>query len=100
MGLGTPRPADAEDSLTALLSRRDKVCSSQAPLVAPRPELFRPEQSVTTPLPGVISDAGSAAEGIQPVEPTDTTPKTSEQAPSTTTSRLLEAKRRAQKRRP
>jgi hypothetical protein len=47
------RPPEAEESLAALLTRRQQVRSQQtAPATEPRPELFRPERSPTLPLPG------------------------------------------------
>src|SRR5882672_5000242 len=47
-----PRPAEAEESLAALLARRDVVRSKQtAPALEPNPELFRPERAATMPLP-------------------------------------------------
>src|SRR6266850_3034532 len=48
-----PRPAEAEESLAALLARRDSVRAKQtAPAPEVRPELFRPEGVATVPLPG------------------------------------------------
>src|SRR5262245_33798909 len=45
---GVPRPAEAEESLAALLARRDQVRSTQtAPTLEPRPDLFRPVGPVT-----------------------------------------------------
>jgi uncharacterized membrane protein len=94
---GAPRPAEAEESLTALLARRQQVRTQQtAPGAEPRPELFRPEQVPTLPLPGEEETAE------QPAQPAPTTPseppKPAEEPGPSTTSRLLEAKRRAQKR--
>ncbi|MEI6784189.1 MAG: VWA domain-containing protein, partial [Verrucomicrobiota bacterium] len=41
---GAPRPPEAEESLAALLTRRQQVRSQQtAPAAEPRPDLFRPE---------------------------------------------------------
>jgi uncharacterized membrane protein len=93
-----PRPAEAEESLAALLARREQVRSRQtAPSVEPRPELFRPTTPVTQPLPGIDATAEPSAPrekaASSPGEPTP------EPQSTTTTSRLLEAKRRAQKRR-
>ena len=92
-----PRPAEAEESLAALLARRDVVRSKQtAPALEPDPELFRPERTATMPLPGSETEVATAepatVAAAAPVKPP------AESAPSTT-SRLLEAKRRAQKRR-
>jgi len=89
---GVPRPKEADESLSALLTRRDQV-RSQRP-TAPAPELFQPEKApvVTTvdKTPGHHSDCPvSVASSDEPAQ-------TKEQ--TTTTSRLLDAKRRAQKR--
>lgn len=88
------RPAGADESLAALLARREQVRSTTtAPAVEPSPELFRPEHAPTGALPGTfqevrpITSATPAAEAPPPAEPT-----------GSTTSRLLEAKRRAQRR--
>jgi len=95
---GVPRAPEAQESLEALLTRRQQVRSQQtAPSVEPRPDLFRPERQVDVPLPGeepaattLAQSAPAAAEASKPpAEPA-----------SSTASRLLEAKRRAQKRRP
>jgi uncharacterized membrane protein len=93
---GTPRTPEADESLAALLARRDQVRSKQtAPTVQPGPDLFKPERPV------VVTPAKNE---IRPVEPA-TAP--SAEAPgeaklagptTSTTSRLLEAKRRAQQR--
>lgn len=93
-----PRPAEAEESLAALLTRRDAVRSKQtAPAVQPDPDLFRPEKPGVAPLPGAEPSLDRPAE---PEAITNEPPKAApEPAASSTTSRLLEAKRRAQKRR-
>jgi uncharacterized membrane protein len=91
-----PRPPEAEESLAALLSRREQVRSQQTgPAVEPRPELFRPEQPATLPLPG--EEGGAAPLSQAAPAPTELSKPPDEPAPSTA-SRLLEAKRRAQKR--
>ncbi|MGH7973325.1 MAG: glutamine amidotransferase, partial [Limisphaerales bacterium] len=96
---GVPRTPEAEESLSALLARRDRVRSAQtAPALQPNPELFRPARPVTEPSSSpqpiapssVPSEASPSAQGEAP--PKD--------QPASTASRLLEAKRRAQKRRP
>jgi uncharacterized membrane protein len=97
---GVPRAPEAEESLAALLSRREQVRSKQPmQVLQPRADLFRPEKTVAEPLPGTeeITDPG-----VQPASSTIEPPKpASEHEPAaTTTSRLLEAKRRAQKRKP
>jgi uncharacterized membrane protein len=97
---GVPRTPEAEESLAALLSRREQVRSKQtAPATtAPRPDLFKPERAVTEVLPGETplpaSSPASAAEEKKSAEPA-----AEEETPTTTTSRLLEAKRRAAQRR-
>lgn len=94
---GVPRSPQAEESLAALLARREQVRSSQTPAVEARPELFQPQQTSTVPLPeaGAPTPTGSVAPpAAVPTEP----PSTPEPAGGTT-SRLLEAKRRAQQRR-
>lgn len=89
-----PRPAQADVSLAALLAKRDEVRGRlQAAAPEARPELFQPREE---PAPILAT---------QPVEERKPAPVSPEQAPSppgetieSTTSRLLEAKRRAQKR--
>jgi uncharacterized membrane protein len=95
---GVPRPPEAQESLEALLARRQQVRSQQtAPSVEPRPDLFRPERQADVPLPGEEPAATPAA---QPAATTAEASKPSAEPASSTASRLLEAKRRAQKRRP
>jgi hypothetical protein len=97
---GTPRTPEAEESLSALLARRDHVRSVRtAPSAEERPELFQPEQA------GAPGEWAAKTTGETPRE-TPTVPTSPEAKPaspeeaSTTTSRLLEAKRRAQRRKP
>jgi uncharacterized membrane protein len=95
---GVPRPPEAQESLEALLARRQQVRSRQtAPSAEPRPDLFRPERPTEVPLPGEEAAAARPAEA--PPGGTEAPKPSAEPAPSTA-SRLLEAKRRAQKRRP
>ena len=91
-----PRPAQAEESLAALLARREEVRSKQtAPALEPAPELFRPQRIVEPSLPGEsVTQKSSEPES----EPAPAAPP-EQPAPASTTSRLLEAKKRAQKRR-
>jgi hypothetical protein len=93
---GVPRTPEAEESLAALLSRREQVRSKQTgPTTTPSPDLFRPVRTVTEVLPGEETSAATTPSAEAPAkEPA----KEPEEAPSSTTSRLLEAKRRAQKR--
>jgi uncharacterized membrane protein len=93
---GAPRPPEAEESLAALLARRQQVRSQQtAPAAEPRPDLFRPEKPATLPLPG---EEGIAAPPSQPAPAPAAPPKPPAEPAPSTASRLLEAKRRAQKR--
>jgi Ca-activated chloride channel family protein len=91
-----PRTPEAEESLAALLARRDHV-RSQQPIASTeaRPDLFRPSQPFTGTLPGSEQPAqvGAAAE-----PPPVITPEKPAEKEASTTSRLLEAKRRAQRR--
>jgi uncharacterized membrane protein len=90
---GVPRPAEADESLAALLARRERVRSTQTAPADPKPELFRPERPVTPPLTGSESPTAALQPSAAPAEAL-----AEEEAPATTTSRLLEAKRRAQRR--
>jgi hypothetical protein len=96
---GTARPEEAEESLATLLARRDQVRGGRtAAGTEARPELFKPEQQ-PAPMVEVSPADGEVGEAIlRPVSPATTTPE-KEEKPAATTSRLLEAKRRAQKRR-
>jgi uncharacterized membrane protein len=93
---GAPRPPEADESLATLLARRDQVRSVKtAAVTAARPELFQPQQRVAP-----LDLSGAEAGGTQ--KPGESPPPTATKAPGQstgTTSRLLEAKRRAQKRR-
>jgi uncharacterized membrane protein len=94
---GMPRTPEAEESLTALLARRHQVRAQHTgPVPEASADLFRPEKAPTMPLPGEVEvtaePAQAAALPAEEPKPADAT------APSTA-SRLLEAKRRAQKRR-
>jgi len=84
-----PRPAQADDSLAALLNRRDEVRaraaetrSGQSPQ---NPDLFRPKNE-----PGNVS-----AQKIEAVEAVEEIQGEEKEKSENTTSRLLEAKRRA-----
>jgi len=89
------QPGQPDESLTALLARRDHVRSTKTAAAEPRPDLFRPEKPVEPTAPGLPS----VSEPLQE-QPTVSPPseQTVEEAPASTTSRLLEAKRRAQRR--
>jgi hypothetical protein len=92
---GVPRPKEADDSLAALLNRRGQVRAQQPTLVVPpSEELFRPEKQVTA------ADDAQAAEGKKrpPGEPPPEDGKKPAPETASTASRLLDAKRRAQRR--
>jgi Ca-activated chloride channel family protein len=93
---GIPRAPEAEESLAALLARREQVRSQKtAPVAEPRPDLFQPVGPATTPLPG--TEGVPARDAQTPAAPEEQ-PKAAPEPATNTTSRLLEAKRRAQKR--
>ena len=95
---GTPRTAAAEESLATLLARREQIRSTRTGSgEEPRAELFRPQQpGAVVELPGQFPQSPAAATEAPPA----TEAKSAEAQKSTTTaSRLLEAKKRAQKRR-
>ena len=95
---GTPRAPEAEESLGALLARREQVRAKQtAPAVEPKADLFKPIKEVS------MEEAGEAATSTaQPQTPAPAAEpvKPEPEDGATTTSRLLEAKRRAQRRKP
>ena len=90
---GVPRTKEADESLSALLARRGQVRAARTALT-PSPALFEPEKPVPIAEPGKPAPLS----GGQPGPPAEAgeKPPPKEQVP--TTSRLLEAKRRAQKR--
>jgi Ca-activated chloride channel family protein len=88
---GKPRPVQADESLAALLARRDKVRAERP--AEPSPDLFRPTTPVAPALPSerpTFTPQPEEAHVAKETEPAE--------EPASTTSRLLEAKRRAQKR--
>lgn len=100
IGLGKPRKVESDESLAALLARRDDVRARQTrataapPPVPASPDLFKPQREVQIAAAPheQATDAPAAAVG-QPEQ-------RSKEAPAkgvTTTSRLLEAKKRAQR---
>ncbi|MSU57750.1 MAG: VWA domain-containing protein [Pedosphaera sp.] len=93
---GAPRTPEAEESLGALLAKRGVVRTTRTAAGEARPELFQPAQAATVDLPQT-----TGASGVPPVVQPPVAEKKSdeEEKPAGTTSRLLEAKRRAQKRR-
>ena len=93
---GTPRPVEADVSLAALLSKRGQVRATQTQAGSePRPDLFQPAKPAVVPStqssPTPVHEETAAPEA-KPGSP-------AEAAPASTASRLLEAKKRAQKRR-
>ncbi|MBK8000499.1 MAG: hypothetical protein IPK15_17730 [Verrucomicrobia bacterium] len=92
---GVPRPAQADESLATLLARRDQVRTTQtAPAPEARPELFKPAQTVVLPpKPGAAETPDSRSPILEPEPPGG------EKKPESTTSRLLDAKRKAQRKR-
>jgi Ca-activated chloride channel family protein len=96
---GVPREPEAEESLAALLARRDQVRSGQTAPAEPKPDLFRPEKPVTLATKDVFSTVDGAEAGPEVMQrPTGEEAKPEKEQPISTTSRLLDAKRRAQKR--
>ena len=92
------RRPEADESLGALLARREQVRAKTTtqPPVEPRPDLFQPVNA-----PSAGDDFGGGAKASPPAEaPGSAQKKGPEKAGPAegTTSRLLEAKRRAQKR--
>jgi len=95
---GKARPAEADESLNTLLARREQVRTTRtsAGTAEPRQDLFKPQEpakAVDLPFPGGTGKS-TPNEVAPPVET-----KSAEEEKPATTSRLLEAKRRAQKRR-
>jgi uncharacterized membrane protein len=92
----SPQKASTEESLTMLLARRDQVRSTKTAASDLKPELFQPQKSIEIAVPEVPT----ASSLEQPVAPgsSKAAPPATEEPGSSTTSRLLEAKRRAQKR--
>jgi hypothetical protein len=92
---GEAVPADSEESLAALLARRDSVRARQPGPAGPaRTELFQPRtarEEAASPAP----DTGDMPAGSKP--PVATPPPATAVGPPDTASRLLAAKRRAQR---
>jgi uncharacterized membrane protein len=86
----------AEESLSALLARREQIRTTKTAPAQPKPDLFRPLKPVTE---GTSSEPGTKPDSSRPSEPQPKQPPADVPTePASTTSRLLEAKRRAQKR--
>ena len=96
---GKTRQPEADESLNTLLARREAIRSTRtsAGTTEPRPDLFKPQE----PAKAADFPIASESDGSPPTQaapPVET--KSAEAEPAEgTTSRLLEAKRRAQKRR-
>ncbi|EEF57278.1 VWA domain-containing protein [Pedosphaera parvula] len=98
---GVPREPEAEESLTALLARRDQVRSTQTAASEPNPDLFRPEKPVVLATKDIFAPAGEQESETAVADHPGVATKSKEpdkNQPVSTTSRLLDAKRRAQKR--
>jgi hypothetical protein len=86
-----PKLAKSDESLSALLARRDAVRAETTKPVEERPELFQPTQPVAMPLPGTEPKP-------EPAKPSVETPAAEgEKKPESGMASLLEAKRRAQR---
>lgn len=85
---------ESDQSLGALLARRDKVRSTRpSPVVAPNEELFKPRQAPAPTL--TTEESASATKSKAEEKPPEEKPKATEDV--STTSKLLEAKKRARK---
>ena len=93
---GVPRPAQADESLAALLNRRDQVRSQRpAQVMTPPPDLFTPEKAPVEP----VTRSEQAQPTFSPAaEPIEEKPAAPAKPVESTTSRLLDAKRRARER--
>jgi hypothetical protein len=90
-----PRPATGDESLAALLARRDQVRAKQGAVASEtRPELFSPQRVAELPeSPGETAFPAPK----RPSEASAGRSGSPEEEPATTTSRLLQAKRKAQR---
>jgi hypothetical protein len=92
---GKPRPVEADESLGALLARRDEVRSTTTMAgSSPAPDLFQPARPVDVTAPAAPLSRREADVVVESASE----PEKKSDRPVGTTSRLLEAKRRAQKR--
>ena len=88
------RTKEADESLSALLARRGQVRSQRtAPATPADPSLFEPRSPAPAPAPDTAPSESPPAS--PPAAPGEKPPP---KPPASTTSRLLDAKRRAQKR--
>ena len=86
-----PKVTKSDESLSALLQRRDAVRAETTKPAEERPELFQPTQPINLPLPGT-EPKPEAAKPVSEVAPAE-----GEKKPESGMASLLEAKRRAQK---
>ncbi|HMJ91008.1 MAG TPA: hypothetical protein VK530_14395, partial [Candidatus Acidoferrum sp.] len=97
LGFRRPRTVESDESLAALLARRDDVRSRQTgPAVQPAPELFKPAREIPMAPSQAAEPSSAAAPADVPSAIPGTPPKAADQ-PANVTSRLLEAKKRAQR---
>jgi uncharacterized membrane protein len=90
-----PKTVKTEESLAALLNRREQVRAGQtAPTPAVDPSLFQPEKTANLAAP--LPESASSDENAEP--PPQAPPPAPPDSGATTASRLLDAKRRAKKR--
>jgi len=86
-----PKVTKSDESLSALLQRRDAVRAETTKPVEERPELFQPTQPVSMPLPGAEPKPAPAKPEAKAA------PSEGEKKPEGGMASLLEAKRRAQR---
>jgi len=92
---GVPRTPEADESLGALLARRDRARTWQnSPVIQARPELFEPEKETTA---GPVPERSNPSP-LPSVEPGSGEMPAVTGQPASTASRLLAAKKKAQKR--
>ena len=94
---GIAREPASEESLAALLSRREQVRSTQTAPAQPPANLFQPQKPVTLTTPDASLPVGAAA-GKPPAKSSTESESAAKPEVASTTSRLLDAKRRAQRR--
>lgn len=91
-----PRPVEADESLNALLARKEQVrARTTAPASEVNPDLFKPVNKPTGDDFGATSQGPAGTPSSQP--PANSQTQKPEPPAENVTSRLLEAKKRAQK---
>jgi uncharacterized membrane protein len=88
-----PKVTKSDESLSALLARRDAVRAETTKPAEERPELFQPTQPSAMPLPGTPPKP----EPAQPAPAASPAEAETKPAPASSMASLLEAKRRAQR---